>query len=76
MRNDDGAMEVSNEHKKSAQKNYHEKHWHTQSAWDMNGLSQADAVCNVTYLIDRDMVRESISLMKNGMITDLVNHIF
>lgn len=76
MRNDDGAMEVSNEHKKSAQKNYHEKRWHTQSAWDMNGLSQADAVSNVTYLIDRDMVRESISLMKNGMITDLVNHIF
>ena len=32
----------------------------------MSSLSQADAVCSVPSLIDGDMVRESISSMKNG----------
>ena len=34
--------------------------------WDRNSLSQADTVSGVPHLIDKDMVRESISNMKNG----------
>ena len=38
----------------------------TACSWDRNSLSEADTVNSVARLIDKDMVRESISQMKNG----------
>ena len=38
----------------------------TACAWDRNSLSEADKVNGVARLIAKDMVRESISQMKNG----------
>ena len=37
--------------------------------WDRNSLSQANAVGGVTSLINKDIVRDSISKMKNGKAT-------
>ena len=58
-------MAVSNEGKNSLKK-LSWKHLNTDLAWDRNSLSQADTVINVHHLIEKDMVRESISKMKNG----------
>ena len=38
----------------------------TACAWDRNSLSEADTVNGVARLIGKDMVKESISQMKNG----------
>ena len=38
----------------------------TKFAWDRNTLSGADTASGVPCLIDKDMVRASISKMKNG----------
>ena len=38
----------------------------TEFAWDRNSLSQADAGIVIPDLIYKDIVRESISKMKNG----------
>ena len=38
----------------------------TEFAWDRNSLSQADAGSVIPDLIYKDIVRESISKMKNG----------
>ena len=38
----------------------------TEFGWERNSLSQVDTVSGMPYLIDKDMVRESISKMKNG----------
>ena len=35
-------------------------------ALDRNSLAQADTVSSIPFLIDIDMLRESISMMKNG----------
>ena len=51
----------------------------TEFACDRNSLSHADAVSGVPPLIDKDMVRESISLIKNekdagssGVVSEMV----
>lgn len=57
IRNDDGVLSVSNE-----------KLLNTKFALDRNSLSQSDTVSSVAHLIDKGMVRKSISIMKrNGM---------
>ena len=38
----------------------------TEFALNRNSLSQADTIKNVRHFIDKDMIRESISKMKNG----------
>ena len=65
IRNDNGVLEVNNEDKKIARKSYHEKLLNKEFAWDRKSLSQVDAVRSLSQLIDKDMVRESISKMKN-----------
>ena len=47
-------------------KSYHEKLSNTQFAWDRNSLSQADKVSGIPYLIEKDMVKESIRKMRIG----------
>ena len=65
IRNDDGALVFSDEDKKIAWKSYQEKLLNTDFAWEKNTLSQADTVSGVPCFRDRDMVRESISELKN-----------
>ena len=60
IRNDDGALTVSNKDKNVARKNRQENLLNTESAWDKNSLSQA----GVSMALDKDMVRESISTIK------------
>ena len=38
----------------------------TDLAWDRNNLIQEDTMSSVPLLIDKDMLRESISKMKDG----------
>ena len=38
----------------------------TEFTWGRNSLSQTDTISDVACLIDKDMIRESISKMKNG----------
>ena len=58
-------MGVSDENNKIARKSYHEKLSNTEFVWDRNSLSQADSVSDIPLVIDKYMVRESISNMKN-----------
>ena len=57
-------MVVKDEYKKTASKKYHEKLLNIEFARDMNSLSQVDTVSGVPHLIDKGMVRVSISKMK------------
>ena len=66
IRVDDGVLTVSDEDKKITQKSFHERLLNTQLPQDRNSLSQPDTVSGVPRLIDKDMVRESISKMKKG----------
>ena len=63
IRDDNGVLAVSDEDKKMTWKSYHEKLSNTQFAWDRNSLSQADTVSGIPYLIEKEMVKESISKM-------------
>ena len=64
VRNHDGVGALSDEDKKITWKNYHENLLNTEFAYDRKSLSQADAVSGIPRLIDKDMVRESISKVK------------
>ena len=51
----------------------------TEFASDRNSLSQAETVKNVPHFIDKDMIRESISKMKNekaagpsGLVSEMI----
>ena len=63
IKNDDGVMIVSDEYEKIALKG--EKLLNTKFAGDRNSLSQADHVSGVTRVIDKEMVRDIISKIKN-----------
>ena len=65
IRNDDVMLGVSDKEKKIAGQSDHEKLLNKEFAWNRYSLSQADAVSRVCHLIDKDMLRESISKMKN-----------
>ena len=54
------------EEKKKAWKIYQEKLLNTEVAWDRNSLFQADIITSIPCSIDKDMIRESISKIKNG----------
>ena len=56
----------SDEDMKISWKSCHEKLYNTEFACDMNTLSQADTVSSVPCLIDKGMVRHSISKARNG----------
>ena len=67
------------EEKKRTWKTYHEKLLNTEFAWDRNSLFQADTITIISYSIDKDMVRESISKKKNrkaaglsGVVSEMV----
>ena len=49
-----------------ATKSYDEKLLNVEFAWYRNSFSQADTVNSVPYLINKDMIREPTSEMKNG----------
>ena len=66
IRNYDGLLAVKDEYKKIASKKYCEKLLNIEFARDMNSLSQVDTVSGVPHLIDKGMVRVSISKMKNA----------
>ena len=57
--------------KKKAWKIYQEKLLNTEVAWDRNSLSQADAITSIPCSIDKNMIRESISKIKNGKAAEL-----
>ena len=59
------------EEKKKAWKIYQEKLLNTEVAWDRNSLFQADIITSIPCSIDKDMIRESISQIKNGKATEL-----
>ena len=63
LRNDDVVLAVSDEDKKIA--SCHEKFLNTEFAWDKNSLSQADIISGLPRLIHKEMVRASVSVMKN-----------
>lgn len=65
-RNDDGLLDLSDEDKKIAWKSYYEKLLNKVFAWDTDSLSQVFTDSGVPHLMDKDMVRESLSTMKNG----------
>ena len=65
-RNDDGLLKVSDDDKNIAWKSDHEKLFNKEFAWDTYSLSQAFTVSSVPHFIDKDMVSESLSKMKNG----------
>ena len=69
--NYDGVLAVTYEDKKIAWKSYHEKLLNTDFAWDQNILFQVDTVSSVLHLIDKDMIRKSISQMKNRKVAGL-----
>ena len=59
-------MTVGNDQdQKKAWKNYHEKLLNTEFAWDRNSLSLADTISGIPRSIDKDMIRELISKIKN-----------
>ena len=64
-------QDIIDEEKKNAWKTYHEKLLTTEFAWDRNNLSQGDANTSIPSSIDKDMVRESISKIKNGKAAEL-----
>ena len=66
LRDDDSALAVSDVYKKMARKSYDEKLSNTQFAWDRNNLSKADTVSGIPCLIEKAMVHESISKLRNG----------
>ena len=51
---------------KIAEKSDHEKFLNLEFTWSRYSLSQADTVSSVSHLIDQNIVRESITKMKNG----------
>ena len=59
------------EEKKKAWKIYQEKLLNTEVAWDRNSLFQADIITSIPCSIDKDMIRESISKIKNGKAAEL-----
>ena len=54
------------EEKKIAWKSYHASLSNKEFAWGRNSLSQADTVVMVPWLTNKDTVRGSTSMMKNG----------
>ena len=69
IRNNGGVVAVSDEDKKIAWESYHEKFPSIVFVWYINSLSQAHTVSGATCLIDKDLVRKSVSKMKNGKAT-------
>ena len=66
LRNDDSVLVAGDEDMKIAWKNYHAKLLNTYFVWDRNSWSRlADTASSIPHLIDMDMVRVSISKMKN-----------
>ena len=59
------------EEKEKAWKIYQEKLLNTEVAWDRNSLFQADIITSIPCSIDKDMIRESISKIKNGNAAEL-----
>ena len=59
------------EEKKRAWKIYHEKLLNTEFPWDRNSVSQTNRITSIPCSIDKDMVRESISKIKNGKTAEL-----
>ena len=72
IRNDDGLLAVSDEDKKIAWKSYHEKLLNTEFAWNNNSLFQVYKVSSILWLIDKSIIRESISKIKNGKAAGLL----
>ena len=70
LRDDDSVMAVSDAYKKMAGKSYNEKFSNTQFAWDRNSLSKADTVSGIPCLIEKGMVRESLTKLRNGKAAD------
>ena len=68
MRNDDGLFPGSAEDRKIAWKTYHGKLLNTKFAWNKNNLHKAETMCGPHHLIDKGMVRDSVSKMNNGMV--------
>ena len=65
-----------NEEKKRAWKSYHEKLINTEFLWDKSSLSHADTINSIPCSIDKDMLREQISKIKNGkaaVLSDVVS---
>ena len=58
-------LTVSDEDKEIAWRSHQEKLFITEFARDMNSLSQTDTVSSIPCLIDKGMVGESISKIKN-----------
>ena len=58
IRNSDGLLAGSNEHNKIVCKSYYGK--------PLNSLPQAITASGIPHLVDKDMIRDSISYMKNG----------
>ena len=75
IKSDDGVLAVSDEGKKIASKSYYWKLLNVELAWDKNILSLADAVSGVPCSISKDMVRESVSKMKNGKAILMLGHV-
>ena len=59
------------EEKEKAWKIYQEKLLNREVAWDRNSLFQADIITSIPCSIDKDMIRESISKIKNGKAAEL-----
>ena len=57
---------IIDEEKRRASKSYPERLLNKEFARERNSLSQADTITSVPCLIDKDMVRESISKIKKG----------
>ena len=68
IRNDDGLFPGSAEDRKIAWKTYHGKLLNTKFAWNKNNLPKAETMCGPHHLIDKGMVRDSVSKMNNGMV--------
>ena len=60
----DGALAVSNDDEKIAWKSYHEKLLNTEFERDRKNLFLTDTVRAISCLLQKDMVRDSISKMK------------
>ena len=72
IRNDDGLLAVRDEDKKIAWKSNHEKLLNTEFARNKNSLSQVYKVSSILWLIDKSIIRESISKIKNGKAAGLL----
>ena len=67
---DEGVLAFSDEDKKIAWKNYHEKLLNTDFAWHRNSLSQEDTISSIYTSLNKDIVTESIIDIKMKRLQD------